>query len=449
MRLPTYENHAAPLPGLILLALLAVAWPGGAAAQETMPSTQSGAVERSDDPIPPLPALDELEGSISTDDLRLIIKPLTADELVDQAEQWRLRLQAKQAQVSAARLAARRAEGDRRDVLNRQAAELEIERNALADRVDVVLTEWTRKGGDPGDIRDYVVAVSGADLDPADIDAWWTRFELWLMSGDGGIAVVLNLVKFVFVVVLAWMLARLIGGITRRALQRVRGASALLKEFLAGLVRKAVLTVGVVFALGFLGVNIAPFIAAIGAAGLVVGLALQGTLSNFASGIMILLYRPFDVGHIINAAGVEGKVQAMTLVSTTILTFDNQRIIVPNNSIWNDVITNVTGNATRRVDMVFGIGYGDDVEKAESILARILAEHPLVLSDPEPTIRLDALGDSSVNFIVQPWARTEDHGTVRWDVIRSVKQRFDAEGISIPFPQRDVHVYQETAPKTR
>ena len=132
----------------------------------------------------------------------------------------------------------------------------------------------------------------------------------------------------------------------------------------------------------------------------VLGFALQGTLSNFASGVMILLYRPFDVGDVVTAGGTTGKVEAMTLVSTTILTPDNQRIIVPNNSIWGDVITNVTGNDTRRVDMVFGIGYEDDIAKAQSILERVVAEHPLTLDDPAPKICVHELADSSVNFTV-------------------------------------------------
>jgi small conductance mechanosensitive channel len=160
---------------------------------------------------------------------------------------------------------------------------------------------------------------------------------------------------------------------------------------------------------------------------------------------MILMYQPFDVGDAVEVAGVSGAVEKMTLVSTTIKSWDNKQIVVPNNSIWGDVITNITGNAIRRVDMVFGIGYDDDIEKAQSVLESIIADHEKVLKDPEPTIKLHELGDSSVNFVVRPWARKEDYWGLYWDITKEVKRRFDKEGISIPFPQRDVHIYQENA----
>jgi small conductance mechanosensitive channel len=159
--------------------------------------------------------------------------------------------------------------------------------------------------------------------------------------------------------------------------------------------------------------------------------------------MMILVYRPFDVGDFIEAAGVFGKVHAMSMVSTTVMTIDNQTLVVPNGKIWGDVIKNVTSQKVRRVDMVFGVSYGDDIPRTEKVLAGILKEHPKVLADPEPMIKLHTLGESSVDFIVRPWVKTEDYWDVYWDVTREVKMRFDREGISIPFPQRDVHYYEE------
>jgi small conductance mechanosensitive channel len=187
--------------------------------------------------------------------------------------------------------------------------------------------------------------------------------------------------------------------------------------------------------------EIGPLLAGVGVAGFIVGFALQETLSNFAAGLMILIYQPFDVGDSVEAGGVSGKVGQMSLVSTTILTFDNQKLIVPNNKIWGDVIRNRMSETTRRVDMVFGIGYADDVDRAERVLRDIVKSHELTLVDPEPTIQLNNLGDSSVDFIVRSWTKTDDYWKVYWDVTREVKRCFDAEGISIPFPQRDVHVY--------
>ena len=217
-----------------------------------------------------------------------------------------------------------------------------------------------------------------------------------------------------------------------------------LARFFGSLARWGIIAASVLGCLGMFGVETTSFAAVIGAAGLAVGLAFQGTLSNFASGVMIMLYRPFEIGDAVSTAGVVGKVDGMTLVSTTVKTFDNQTIIVPNSMIWGDVITNITANTTRRVDMTFGIGYQDDIDKAKAVLHEIVESHPKVLKDPEPVIQMHELADSSVNFIVRPWARTEDYWDVYWAVTRQVKERFDAEGISIPYPQRDVHVYQET-----
>jgi small conductance mechanosensitive channel len=162
--------------------------------------------------------------------------------------------------------------------------------------------------------------------------------------------------------------------------------------------------------------------------------------------MMILFYRPYDVGDLVEVSGVFGKVEQMSLVSTTILTIDNQTLVVPNGKIWGDVIRNVTAQRIRRVDLVFGIAYSDDIPKAEKILESILADHEKVLQDPEPMVKLHTLNESSVDFIVRPWVRTDDYWDVHWDVTREVKMRFDAEGVSIPFPQRDVHHFVNGTP---
>ena len=157
--------------------------------------------------------------------------------------------------------------------------------------------------------------------------------------------------------------------------------------------------------------------------------------------MMLLIYRPFDVSDLVEAGGVSGKVSHMSLVSTTIKTFDNQILIVPNSKIWGDTIKNVTHERLRRVDMVFGIGYNDSIEHAEQVLNSIVDAHPAVLRSPETTIKLQTLNTSSVDFIVRPWVKTEDYWDVYWDITREVKLRFDREGLSIPFPQQDVHLH--------
>lgn len=247
---------------------------------------------------------------------------------------------------------------------------------------------------------------------------------------------------FLGTLIVFWVFGRLAKRGVRRALgsDRIKG-SHLLERTLLSLTGKVVMLVGVIVALSFVGIHLGPVLAGLGIAGFVMGFALQDSLANFAAGAMILLYAPYDVGDAVEVAGATGKVAGMSLVSTTILTFDNQRVIVPNGKIWGDVIKNITAEATRRVDMVFGIGYADDIPEAERLLKEILADHPRVLEEPEPTVKLSNLGDSSVDFIVRPWCATEDYWDVRWDVTRQVKLTFDREEISIPFPQRDVHLH--------
>ena len=191
-----------------------------------------------------------------------------------------------------------------------------------------------------------------------------------------------------------------------------------------------------------LGISLGPLLAGFGVVGFILGFAMQDSLSNFAAGMMILFYRPYDVGDLVDIAGAFGKVENMSLVSTSILTVDNQKLVVPNSKIWGDIIKNVTDQNVRRVDMTFGISYGDDIPHAERVLAAILADNDKVLDEPEPVVRLHTLGESTVDFVVRPWVKTEDYWNVYWDVTREVKMRFDAENISIPFPQHDVHLHE-------
>ena len=198
----------------------------------------------------------------------------------------------------------------------------------------------------------------------------------------------------------------------------------------------------VVAALGQLGIQTTSFIALLGAAGLAVGLALQGSLSNFAAGFLLIIFRPFKVGDLIEAAGVFGVVEAIQIFTTQLKTDDNKTVIIPNAKLTDDNIVNWTVKGTRRVDMVFGIGYDDDIDKARSLMAEIIAEDSRILEAPAPQISVSELADSSVNFVVRPWVKVEDYWGVHFDLTEKIKKAFDANGVSIPFPQRDVHVYQ-------
>ena len=248
---------------------------------------------------------------------------------------------------------------------------------------------------------------------------------------------------------------RFITRIVRAGLEKALDSS---KVTLSQLARRTIISwtsnlvmfFGIMVALSQLGISLGPLLAGLGVAGFIVGFALQDTLGNFASGMMILIYRPYDVGDLVDVGGVYGKVEKMNVVSTTLLTVDNQLFVLPNSKIWGDVIKNVTAQDIRRVDMVFGISYSDDIPKSEAVLKEILKSHAKVLDAPEPVVRLHTLGASSVDFVVRPWVKVNDYWDVYWDVTRTVKMRFDEEGISIPFPQQDVHLHyaKSLAPET-
>lgn len=319
---------------------------------------------------------------------------------------------------------------------------LQDERTALADRLKVVLASLEAKGGDVQSYRDYATAISGLEIDTNDVNATWSAITGWLTSKEGGQRWAMNLLRFVAILFVSYLVARIVAWVVNWLLERKVKLSTLAEKLVSRTIKDVMMVIGFAIALTALEIDITPIIAAIGAAGFIIGFALQGTLSNFASGLMILLNRPFDEGDVVTAGGITGKVDQMNLVSTTFRTFDNQTIHVPNNEIWGSVITNITANENRRVDMEFGIGYEDDFEEAERIIGEVVASHELVLEDPEPMVVMHELGDSCVMIVCRPWAKTSDWWTVKTEVTRRVKQRFDELGISIPYPQRDVHVYQ-------
>ncbi|MCH8335891.1 MAG: mechanosensitive ion channel family protein [Proteobacteria bacterium] len=277
----------------------------------------------------------------------------------------------------------------------------------------------------------------------ADLVAGWTATVVEAVASEGP-KLLFRLLLVTFIVFVFFQFSKLV----RKGAERVLVASRLqishlLRRMIVSTVRNLVLIFGILIAISQLGISLGPLLAGLGIAGFIIGFALQDSLANFASGIMILLNRPFDVGDTVEAGGVRGKVSHMSLISTTFMTFDNQKLVVPNNMIWGSVITNVTAQRTRRVDQVFGISYGDDIDKAEAVLHEIVEDHDAVLDNPKPLIKVHELGDSSVNFIVRPWVKTEDYWDTYWDLTKAVKLRFDKEGISIPFPQRDVHVFEQ------
>lgn len=324
-----------------------------------------------------------------------------------------------------------------------------LAQNSQSLNIDISLLDAL--GHDTAALKKTLFSVSGdITQDVLNFDVASSLVEQWLNTAqeqaiNHGPTVVFKLFVFCLILFIAGLAGKLAKQIVKNTVSNSKlNLSKLLQDFFTSLSGKAVFTIGLLIALSQLGIELGPLLAGFGIAGVIIGFALQDTLSNFASGMMILIYRPYDVGDLINAAGVTGRVSHMSLVSTTIKTMDNQRLIIPNNKIWGDTINNITAEHQRRVDMTFGISYSDSIEQAEAILKSIVEAHPKVQPLPEPTIKLHLLSESSVDFIVRPWAKPEDYWEVYWDITREVKMRFDAEGISIPFPQRDVHIYQTT-----
>jgi small conductance mechanosensitive channel len=252
-----------------------------------------------------------------------------------------------------------------------------------------------------------------------------------------------SLVGAVLTLVIGLWVAKLVKRGMLKGLGKSR-TDAALAAFLSNIAYYILVVMVLLASLGKLGVQTTSFIAIIGAAGLAIGFALQGSLGNMAAGVMILLHRPFSLGDFVEVAGQAGVIEEIGIFATTIRTGDNKRVIVPNGGITDGPIVNYSANDTRRVDMVFGIGYSDDIDQAKAVIHRVLAEEDLILEDPAPTVGLMELADSSVNFVTRPWCKTADYWTVHFNIHEATKKAFDAEGISIPFPQRDIHVFNET-----
>lgn len=249
----------------------------------------------------------------------------------------------------------------------------------------------------------------------------------------------------VLAAVAIFIIGRWVAKGVRKLVERIMSKSKVdstLISFTSNLVYIGLLVFIVIAALGQLGIQTTSFIAIIGAAGLAIGLALQGSLANFAAGFLLIIFRPFRVGDLIEGAGVFGVIEAIHIFTTQLRTADNKTVIVPNAKLTENNIVNWTVKGTRRVDMVFGIGYDDDIDKARALITDVIAQDKRILETPAPQIAVSELADSSVNFVVRPWVKVEDYWGVYFDLIEKVKKAFDANGVSIPFPQRDVHLYQ-------
>lgn len=252
-----------------------------------------------------------------------------------------------------------------------------------------------------------------------------------------------NIIFAVVILVVGLLVSKMIRGTVRRIMSK-RNLEPTLVAFVANISYAVMLIFVILASLSRLGVETTSFVAIVGAAGLAIGLALQGSLANFAAGFLLVMFKPLKVGEYVEAGGTAGTVEEVNIFTTVMNSPDNIEITVPNSQILSNTIMNYSRKETRRIDLVIGVGYNDDLKKVKQVLHDVIAKEPRVLADPEVTIAVSELADSSVNFVVRPWVKGPDYWAVRFDLIEAIKVRFDSEGISIPFPQRDLHMFQES-----
>ena len=428
--------------GVGALMLAALAW----WAIATVGAAQSNDTTAS--PEDPALASDLFRPDIPIEELAFRLVPLTREELGPLTEVWLGIVRETTSDIAELQVSLIASPELRTPETNRTLAQLVETRASQFERYTVVVDAFERKGGDPEQVstlRAYRDAVLFEETMLASGRAIAFAILTWLTRPDGGLAVLRNLLIIAAAFAGLLVVARLSRGLTRRWLTRVPNLSKLLQVFLIGLVYWLVLSIGFLVVLAALGVNVSPVFAMIGGASFVLAFAFQDTLGNLASGLMIMINRPFDEGDYVLVGGVGGTVKTVSIVATTVTTGDNQVIVIPNKNVWGNVITNVTASETRRVDLVFGISYEDSIEEADRVINEVVRAHPLVLKEPEPVIRVHELGGSSVNFICRPWTQTDDYWTVYWDLTHQIKDAFTDAGISIPYPQQDVHIRSTSA----
>ena len=268
--------------------------------------------------------------------------------------------------------------------------------------------------------------------------------EVWTMIQTTGVDFGINVITAIVIFFVGkWIVALVIKGLMK-AMQK-GDIDTTLRRFIGNLARMLLMLFVIIAAINALGVQTASLIALLGAAGLAVGLALQGSLSNFAAGVLIVLFRPYKVGDWIEGGGVSGAVEEVQILTTVLKTGDNKRVIIPNSQIMGSTITNYSANETRRVDLVVGVSYSDDLDKVRKELEGLVAADERILKDPAVTIAVSELADSSVNFVLRPWVKTADYWGVYFGLTEAIKKRFDEVGISIPFPQQDVYIHNVAA----
>jgi small conductance mechanosensitive channel len=372
------------------------------------------------------PAIDEAELT-----LRLI--PLTAQEIELLAAEWLGIVRAGTEKVVKEQLAINRTQKDAVEQAARdRLTALTDERRDLFAKYSAVIDAWEQKGGDEAKVAGYRSYRNSIIVEETRNTDWRTLLAqavAWTTDRDGGIRVAIKAGVVLASFLGLLLLARLVRRLVHRWTSRIPDFSKLLQAFFVVAAYWLTLAIGLMLVLAALGVNVTPLFALVGGASFILAFAMQETLGNLAAGLMIMVHRPFDEGDVVDLGGVSGTVRNVSIVSTTVVTPDNQVVVVPNSSVWGNVITNSTASDTRRVDLNFGVSHDTPIARAQEELERTVRGHPLVLAEPEPVVQVNALTENGADFIVRPWVRSDDYWTVYWDLTRQVKDALDRAGM--------------------
>ncbi|MEQ8772138.1 MAG: mechanosensitive ion channel family protein, partial [Erythrobacter sp.] len=434
-----------------LLVFAATLWlallPGPAFAQESSdpaPDTSEQAQSDSTGGTEPETAFPErvTDPSVTIEELSHLLIPLTKDELGEVTDAWLANVRDATQEIADLQADIARNPAQEGDPRFARLIKLVEKRAALLSRFTMAVDSFARKGGDEGrvaDLRAYREAVLFEETSQASTTALIGSLVTWLGRPDGGIALLKRIGIALLALAAIVLVARFARGIVHVWLGRFSKLSKLLQAFIAAMFFWIFIVIGVLVVLASVDIDVTPLFALIGGASFILAFAFQDTLGNLASGLMILVNQPFDEGDYIDVGGVSGTVKDVSIVATTIATVDNKIIIVPNRNVWGNVIVNASVSDVRRVDLVFGASYDDPIQQVLDTIGEIVAAHPKILADPEPTVAANELAASSVNYVCRPWVRAEDYLDVYWDLTRQVKEAFDKKGLSMPYPQQDVH----------
>ncbi|HAO11117.1 MAG TPA: mechanosensitive ion channel protein [Planktothrix sp. UBA8407] len=321
--------------------------------------------------------------------------------------------------------------------------ELQSDRTAIVDRFKVVLAELERKGGDPKSYQQYIEAISIVAVDLKDTEGVGVRLMSWVKSGEGGLRWAANIGKFVGIVIASIIVSQILGTILNLSLKRIGGASELLRHFTVMVVKRGGVVIGVMLALTALEVSLGPILALLGGASFVLAFALQSNLGNFASGLMIMFNKPFDIGDEVKVSGIWGYVDSISLASTKIKGFGGQMYVIPNNSVWGGMIENMTPGEIRKVSIWLRISFKEDLAKVQKLLVEIIQSHPKILQDPKPGKFLSSVEDYYFSIGVSGWTKTEDFWGVHEEVIQMIQERFNQENIQMSaIPESDLNFEQ-------